>query len=225
MDERLNLLIGNKTSLLKNKKVLLIGLGGVGGYALEILARSFIGTIIIVDNDQIELSNLNRQLLSLNSNLNQDKVEVASNRILDINPNCHIIKIREFINKDNINLLFDNQIDYIIDACDTIETKKLIIKECLKRRIKFISSMGTGNKIDPTKLVITDIRKTTYDPIAKIIRKMVNDEHLKGKIMVVSSTEKVLKREGIGSNAYVPATAGILLSSYVINNIIGDINE
>ncbi len=85
--------------------------------------------------------------------------------------------------------------------------------------------MGTGNKIDPTKLVITDIRKTTYDPIAKIIRKMVNDEHLKGKIMVVSSTEKVLKREGIGSNAYVPATAGILLSSYVINNIIGDINE
>lgn len=225
MDERLNLLIGNKTSLLKNKKVLLIGLGGVGGYALEILARSFIGTIIIVDNDQIELSNLNRQLLSLNSNLNQDKVEVASNRILDINPNCHIIKIREFINKDNINLLFDNQIDYLIDACDTIETKKLIIKECLKRRIKFISSMGTGNKIDPTKLVITDIRKTTYDPIAKIIRKMVNDEHLKGKIMVVSSTEKVLKREGIGSNAYVPATAGILLSSYVINNIIGDINE
>ncbi len=128
MDERLNLLIGNKTSLLKNKKVLLIGLGGVGGYALEIIARSFIGTIIIVDNDQIELSNLNRQLLSLNSNLNQDKVEVASNRILDINPNCHIIKIREFINKDNINLLFDNQIDYLIDACDTIETKKLIIK-------------------------------------------------------------------------------------------------
>lgn len=224
MYERLELLIGDKIDLIKNKTVLIIGLGGVGGYALETIVRSGIGKVIIVDYDIIDKTNLNRQILSLNDNIGLKKTDVAFDRIKNINPNCEVIKIDKLINKENIDILFSNHIDYVIDACDTTETKKCLIRECLNRKIKFISSMGTGNKLEPSKLEIMDIRKTSYDPLAKIIRKMVKDEKLKGKIMVVSSFEEPIKTNSktIGSTAFVPSIAGILCASYVINDIVSD---
>jgi len=226
MYERLELLIGDNIEKIKNKTVLIIGLGGVGGYALEAIIRSGITKVIIVDYDIIDKTNLNRQILSLTSNIGLNKVDVAYNHIKEINPNCEVIKINEKITNSNINLLFENNPDYIIDACDTVEVKKQLIRESIKRKIKLISSMGTGNKLDPSKLIITDIRKTSYDPLAKIIRKMVKEEKIKEKIMVVSSTEVPIKTNSktIGSNAIVPAVAGLLCSSYVINDIVSDNN-
>jgi len=224
MFNRLELLIGDKINLIKNKTVLIIGLGGVGGYALESTIRSGIGKVIIADYDVIDETNLNRQILSLNNNIGLKKVDVAEKRIKEINENCIVIKIDEKILPINIDILFKDKVDYVIDACDTVETKKEIIRECLKRKIKFISCMGTGNKFNPSKLEITDIRKTSYDPLAKIIRKMVKDERIKEKIMVVSSTEQPIKlnTKTIGSNSFVPATAGLLCASYVINDIVGE---
>lgn len=227
MLDRLELLIGKKIGELKNKTILIIGLGGVGGYALECISRCGIGHIILVDNDIVDITNLNRQIISLHSNIGLPKVDAWEKRIKDINPCIKITKIKEFITKDNIDLLFCNKIDYLIDACDTVETKKEIIRNCLKKNIKFISSMGTGNKLDPTKFEITDIRKTSYDPIAKIIRKMVKDEKIKGKIPVVYSKETPIKTgsKTIGSVSFVPATSGLLCASFIINDIIGDMSD
>lgn len=224
--ERLELLIGNKIDLIKNKKVLVIGLGGVGSYAVEALIRSGIENITIVDNDTISKSNLNRQLMTYQNNIGKYKTDEIENRIHSINPNCKVNKITEFITISNINQLFESNIDYVIDACDTISVKLELIRICKRKKIKFISSMGTGNKMDPSRLKIMDIKKTNCDPIAKIIRKMVNVEKINGKVMVVCSDEvpytKVNKL--IPSNSFVPATAGLLCASFVINDIVGDKN-
>ena len=224
MDEfhRLRLLIGDKLDKIKNTTVALFGLGGVGSYAAEILVRSGIGTLIIIDNDIINISNLNRQLMTNHNNIGKLKTDEIEKRLKLINPNINIIKINEFITKENINLVFNNKIDYVIDAIDTIETKKEIIRICTKNSIKFISCMGTGNKLHPEKLKIVDIRKTSYDPIAKILRKMVKDEKIKNKVVVVCSDEEKYTKidEEIPSCAFVPGTAGILCASYVINDIV-----
>ena len=220
---RLKLITGDdKFNLINNTTVLVLGVGGVGSYAVESLVRSGVGKIIIVDNDKVDITNLNRQLMTLHSNIGKYKVNVLESRIKDINPNCEVVKINSFITNENINNLFDYNIDYVIDACDTVDTKKSLIRECIIRKIKFISCMGTGNKLDPSKLEIIDIRKTSYDPLARIIRKMIKDEKIKDKVMVVASTEQPLKNDTkvIGSNSYVPATAGLLCASYVINDII-----
>lgn len=220
MLDRLEILIGDKTKTLKQKTVLLLGIGGVGGHAFETLLRSGIGTIIVVDNDVIDETNLNRQLLSTNKNIGQYKVDEAKKRQKDINQECKIIKINKFISEENIESLFENKIDFVIDAIDTIKTKKQLIKKCIEKQIKIISVMGTGNKMDPTKLTITDIRKTSYDPIAKEIRKFIKEERINKKIPVVFSDEIPIKTDKIGSNAFVPATAGIFAASYVINELI-----
>lgn len=221
--ERLELQIGKeKINNIKNKTVLIIGLGGVGGYALESLVRSGVENLIIVDSDIIEETNLNRQLISLYSNIGKYKVDEFEKRIKDINPKAKITKINKFITEKNIDILFNGNIDYIVDTCDTIKTKEQIIRECIKRNIKLISCMGMGRKIDPTKIQITDIRKTSYDPIAKAIRKMVKDEKIKEKIIVISSTEQPLEsKKHISSNSFVPGVAGLMCASYVINDIIG----
>ena len=213
-----------KKNLIKNKTVLIIGLGGVGGYALESIVRSGIERIIIVDYDIVDETNLNRQILSLNNNIALKKVEVAYDRIKKINKDCEVIKLDIKVTLDNINILFNEKIDYVIDACDTVEVKKELIRQCLKRKIKLISCMGTGNKLDPSKLEIVDIRKTSYDPLAKIIRKMVKEENIKEKVMVVASKEQPIKTntKTIGSTSFVPAVAGLLCASFVINDIIGD---
>lgn len=224
--DRLNLLIGDKINNLKNTTVLIIGIGGVGGYALEAITRAGIENIIIVDSDIVDITNLNRQVISLNSNIGEPKVNVAYKRIKDINPKCNVKIIKEFLNKESTISIFDNnKIDYIIDACDTLEVKKELIRISISKNVKLISSMGTGNKMDPSKLEIIDLRKTSYDPIAKILRKMLKEEKINRKIMVVCSTEIPKKNDNkvIGSNSFVPATAGLLCASYVINDIVGEL--
>ena len=167
-----------KIKKIQNNSVLVLGIGGVGGYVVESLVRSGIGKIIIVDKDIVDETNINRQIIALTSTIGKSKVDAFEERIHDINPNCKVIKINSFINKENIELLFKKNIDYLVDACDTMSTKILVIEECLRRKIKFISSMGTGNKFHPELLEITDIRKTINDPIAKIIRKYVKDNKI-----------------------------------------------
>lgn len=219
---RLQLLIDDKITKINTKKVLIIGLGGVGGYALENIVRCGVLNITIVDGDIIENTNLNRQIIALNSTIGQYKVDAFEKRILDINPNCKIKKIKEFITDENIDLLFNDEIDYLIDACDTIKTKELIIKKCEEKDIKLISAMGTGNKLNPEKLKIMDLNKTSYDPIAKKLRKFVKDAKIKMKVMVVSSDEEKITttKKVIPSISFVPAVSGTLLASYVINDIL-----
>lgn len=223
---RLELLLNDKLENIKSKHVLVIGLGGVGGYAVENLVRSGISNITIVDNDLIELSNLNRQIIALQSTIGLTKTEAFEKRIHDINPNCKVNVINAFIDETNIDILFEDNLDYLVDACDTIKTKELIIKKCIEKDIKFITCCGTGNKLNPELLEITTLNKTDYDPIARHLRKFVKDNHINKKIYVVSSKEHRIKKgiSTIPSISFVPATAGVLLASYVINDIIkGDI--
>lgn len=223
MFDRLELLIGDKINDIKNKHILIIGLGGVGSFACESLIRSGIENITIVDNDIIDITNLNRQLMTNMNNIGKYKVDVWYDRIKSINPNCNITIIKEFIDKSNIDILFKDKLDYVIDACDTIDTKVLLIEKCIKNNIKIISCMGTGNKMNPSLLKITDISKTSYDKLAKIMRKKLNNIGIK-HVTVVSSTEEPYTKidKTIPSNSFVPATAGLLLTSYIINDIVGD---
>lgn len=225
--ERLERLIGEeKVKKINQQTVLVLGLGGVGSYAVESLVRSGINKIILVDYDVVDITNLNRQLMTNLENVGMLKTEVWKDRILSMYPECEVVLINEKITPDNIEMLFLDNPDYIVDACDTISTKKELILECCKRNIKLISCMGTGNKMDPTKLEIVDIRKTSYDPIAKILRKFIKEKKINKKVMVVCSKEKPSKVSNpIGSNAFVPGTAGLLCTSFIINDIVGDNND
>lgn len=207
---------------LAKKSVLVIGCGGVGGYVIEALARSNIGTLIIVDYDVVDITNINRQIIALDSTIGLKKVDVLEKRIKDINSNCNVIKIDEKISVDNIELLFKKDIDFLVDACDTVSVKKKIISKCLSKKIKFISCMGTGNKLDPSKLEILDIRKTVNDPLSRIIRKYVKDQNIKSKVMVLSSNEMPVKTEDRtpGSTAFVPASAGLMIAGYVVRELL-----
>ena len=220
---RLEKLIGKENiNILKNTSVLILGVGGVGGYVVESLARSGIGTLILVDFDIIDITNINRQIIALDSTIGLKKVDVLEKRIKNINENCQVIKVDKFIDKNNINELFKYKFDYLVDACDSVPTKEQVIIECLKRNINFISSMGTGNKFDPSKLEICDIRKTYNDPLAKIIRKFVKDSKINKKVTVLSSTELPVKLHDKtpGSTSFVPPSAGLLIASYIVRKII-----
>lgn len=221
--DRFEKLIGKeKLNNLSNKTVLVLGCGGVGGYTVEALARSNIGTLILVDFDNIDETNINRQIIALTSTIGRYKVDVLEERVKDINSECKVVIIKEFIDKSNIEKLFDLKFDFLVDACDTISTKKEIIKLCLAKKIKFISSMGTGNKLDPSKLEITDILKTNNDPLARIIRKFVKDEKIKGKVKVLTSTELPIKTgdRTPGSSAFVPAVAGLMIAGHVVDTFL-----
>lgn len=222
----INLIGEDNFNKLKNKHILIIGLGGVGGYSLEAIARSGVNNITIIDYDKIDVSNINRQIIANISNVGEYKVDEWFRRIKSINPDCNINIINKKIDLDNIDILFNDNIDYIIDACDTIIVKKQLIIECINRNIKIISCMGMGNKLDPSKIEITSLDKTNNDKIAKILRKFVKDNKINKKIMVVSSTEEVIKNNSntINSISYVPSVAGLLLASYVINDIIKENN-
>ena len=222
MFDRLKLLID--IDKLKDKTVLVIGLGGVGGHAFESLIRSSIENIIIIDSDQIDITNLNRQILAYQNTVGEYKVDIAKKIALNINPNINIKTYKLFLDESDIDEIFLNKIDFVIDAIDTINSKKLIIKKCLKEKIPFISVMGTGNKMKPELLEISDIRKTEYDPIAKKIRKMIKEENIKGKVPVVFSKEKPVIKSKVGSNAFVPAAAGLIAASYVINKLLEEEN-
>lgn len=220
MFERLITLIGeDDVNKLKKANVLIVGLGGVGGYALETLVRSGIYNLTIVDGDIVELSNLNRQIISKRDVIGRPKALVAQARTLEINPDVNLKVINQFISEDNFSLLNIDSFDYVIDACDDLNLKMLLIKNAEK--YKLISSMGTANKIDITRFKITTIDKTSYDPLAKIIRKKIKEEKIRTKFKVVSSDEKVMKNgTKLGTIAYMPAVSGLLCASYVINDII-----
>lgn len=222
--ERLELLIGDKINKIHSKHVLVIGLGGVGSYAVEALVRSGIENITIVDKDVIDITNLNRQLMTTFDNIGKYKTDEIEKRIISINPNCKVKKITKNIDLNNIDELFIDNIDYVVDACDTLSVKMELIRICKRKDIKLISSMGTGNKMDPSRLKIMDIKKTNYDPLAKKIRKMIRDEKINGKVMVVCSDEQpnVKINKIIPSNSFVPATSGLLCASYIINDIVGE---
>lgn len=222
MFDRLELLIGKEgLNKLKNSNVLVLGLGGVGGYVTESLVRSGLGNITIVDFDKIDLTNLNRQIIATQNNIGKLKTEEFKKRILAINPTINIKCINQFIDEKNIEILFENKIDYLVDACDYLKTKKLIITKCLNKNIPFITCTGTGNRMDPSKLRITDIRETSYDPVAKILRKYVKEMNIKEKVICLNSTEIPIKKGSIiASNSFVPSSAGLLISSFVIKELL-----
>ena len=178
--------------------------------------------IIIVDNDIVDITNLNRQILSLRSNIGRLKVDVAHERIMDINPDCKVTKLNIFLDKSNISELFKYNIDYIIDACDTTIVKVKLIEECHKRGIKLVSCMGTANKIDATKIELTTLDKTDYDPLAKKIRKELKNKDIMKNVVVISSNEKAINPGVLGSTSYVPAVAGLYVTNYIINDVIKD---
>lgn len=221
MYDRLIKLIGmSNYDKLSSKTVAVIGLGGVGSSCTEALVRGGIGNVVIVDFDIIDISNLNRQILTTKENIGNKKTDEEEMRIKSIS-NCNVVKLNIFLDENNIDELFSISFDYLIDACDSINTKKCIIRECLKRSIPFISCMGTGNKLDPLKFKICDIRDTSYDPIAKIIRKYVKDNNIKEKVMVLCSDEPAKKVSGnISSISYMPVVAGNICASYIIRKIL-----
>ena len=223
MFDRFKLLIGEKSfDNISNKTILVVGVGGVGGYTVTSLARSGIENIIIIDFDTVDITNINRQIIAYHSTIGKKKVDVLSDMLLDINPNINVIKYDLFLDESNLLEIFDkHKIDYVVDACDAIKTKKAIIEYCLNKNIKFISSMGTGNKLDPTKLSVMDIRKTNNDPVARIMRKWVKDNKINKKIPVLCSSELPKKLGNVvSSNSFVPSTAGLIITSYIIDDII-----
>ena len=251
MFSRTELLIGKENiEKLQNSKVAVFGIGGVGSYVVEGLARAGIGNFILVDSDDVSISNLNRQIIATTKTIGKPKVEVAKDRILEINPNANVTIYKEFYKPDN-RVPFENDISYIVDAIDTVTAKIDLIEEAEKLKIPIISSMGTGNKLDPTKFEVTDIYKTSVCPLAKVMRKELRDRGIK-KLKVVYSKEEPIKikdRDNFekdrelykneveaekyaekknyisnshvpGSISFVPSVAGLIIAGEVIKDII-----
>lgn len=217
MNERLLPLFKEEGLKKLNKAtVAVVGVGGVGGICAITLARSGVGTIIIQDFDKVEESNINRQIVANYNTIGLYKVDVLEKQIKEINPNCEVIKLNSFFDKDNLSL-FSYNIDYVIDAIDSFESKCLLIENCINRNIQFISSMGAAKKLDLTKISITKINKTSYDPLAKKIRNAFKNNNF----YVVSSTEET-KCEQLGSYMPVVSTFGLLAAHHVITKIIGE---
>ena len=224
---RTELLIGkDKINILQHSCVVVFGLGGVGSYVVEGLVRAGIGNIAIIDNDIVDITNLNRQVIADTSSVGKLKVDVEEERMLKINPNINILKIKDFVNKDNLQNIMNTikntfSIDYLIDAIDTVGSKLAIIQYCNENGIKLISCMGTGNKLDARKFEIADISKTSVCPLAKVIRKEVkklNIKHLK----VLYSTEEPIKTDfnAPASISFVPSIAGLLIAGEVVRELI-----
>lgn len=220
MYERLIRLIGeNNLEKIKRQKILLIGLGGVGGFALEALVRCGFNNITIVDNDEFDITNLNRQIICTSKSIGNKKVDEGILRAKSINPDININGLITTINKENIDNFKDY--DYIIDACDDINAKIAIIKHAQENDIKLISAMGTGKRLDPSKVTISRLDKTSNDPLAKVMRKKVKEANLSLKVPVVYSTELPINHEPIiASCILVPSIAGINMVYYIINDII-----
>ena len=222
MFQRLEILIGkDKLEDLKKKHILIIGLGGVGGYVAESMTRCGIGHLMLVDYDIVDITNINRQIIALHSNTGKKKVICFKERIKNINPGCLVTTYDMFYDKSNKDIIFNEKIDYIIDCCDSLESKKILIMEAVKRHIPIISSMGTGNKFHPEKFKICKLKQTSYDPLARKLRYLLKDEKDCLEIPVLFSQEESIKGlDKIGSISYVPSVAGLLLTSYVINNYL-----
>ena len=213
---------------ISNLKILVIGLGGVGGYTCESLCRCGIKELVIMDNDIINESNLNRQIIATKTSIGKYKVEALKERLESIS-NTKITCINDFYNQDSNYI--DSSFDFVVDACDTITSKLSIIKKCLNLNINFISCLGTGNRKDPTKIKIEKLNKTNYCPVAKILRKLIKEHNINDNINVLWSYEQPFKqrkvyninekiskkRIPIASNSFVPACAGLIITSYIID--------
>ncbi|MBP3906463.1 MAG: tRNA threonylcarbamoyladenosine dehydratase [Peptostreptococcaceae bacterium] len=217
---------------LKNSHVLVIGVGGVGSFCVEALVRCGVGNITIVDYAEVEVMDINRQLPGLTSTLGKDKVEVVKERLLDINNELNINAIKATFNKDTSSEIFNSKYDYVVDAIDMVSSKIHLVEECIKRDIPIISSMGMGNKLDPTKIEVSDISKTHTCPLAKVVRKELRDrdiEHLK----VVFSTEQPLEvKEKVsnghrilpGSISFMSSSGGLTMASEIVKDLL-NINQ
>ncbi|NIZ96454.1 tRNA threonylcarbamoyladenosine dehydratase, partial [Clostridioides difficile] len=209
---------------LNNSNIIVFGVGGVGSFTVEALARAGVGNITIVDFDDVDITNINRQIPALHSTVGRYKVDVMEERILDINPNINIKKIRSLYNKDTSDEILTERYDYVVDAIDMVSSKIHLIETCEKKGLKIISSMGMGNKLDPTKIVVTDIHKTSTCPLAKVMRKELRDRGIK-KLKVVYSTEqpielkkKVMNGRKVtpGSVSFVPSVGGLIIASVIV---------
>lgn len=222
------LLMGRENlSRLKNSHVAVFGVGGVGSYTAEALARAGIGHITLVDNDTVNITNINRQLIALHSTIGMQKTEAAKARILDINPQCHVTALNQFYTGSEIEL---SGFDWIADAIDTVSSKLALIENAHRLGVNIISCMGTGNKLDPTKLILTDISKTSMCPLAKVIRTELRKRGILHHPVVYSAEQPVPHREEseedesrrktIGSISFVPSSAGLIMAGKIINSII-----
>ena len=229
---RTELLLGAEAmEKLKNSRVAVFGVGGVGSYAVEALARSGIGALDLIDKDDISLTNINRQIIALHSTVGRSKVEVAAERVKDINPDCIVRTYQMFYVPDTAEEFDFSQYDYVIDAIDTVTGKIALVLQAQESGTPIISSMGTGNKLDPTAFVVTDLYETSFCPLARIMRKELRKRGV-DKLKVVYSEEEALTPEGEteelpqgrrsipGSAAFVPSVAGLILAGEVIKDIV-----
>ncbi|MCD5323683.1 MULTISPECIES: tRNA threonylcarbamoyladenosine dehydratase [Pontibacillus] len=225
--------------LMKGATVAVLGIGGVGSFSVEALARSGVGKLILIDKDDVDITNINRQIHSLMSTIGQSKVDLMADRVKDINPDCEVVRLHMFYTDETYERLFEHDLDFVVDASDTISFKIHLIKQCIDRDINIISSMGAANKMDPTKFEIANIFDTSYDPIARVIRTKLRKEGYKKGIPVVFSKEQPIKiREDVrqeitpdnpntrkaeqppSSNAFVPSVAGLIMASHVVQEIL-----
>ena len=204
-----------------NSNIAILGVGGVGGYVVEMLARLGVKNLTIVDCDNIDISNVNRQIIALQSTINTSKVNAFKNRILDINPSCNVVEKNIKISKENISQILDQSFDFVIDAIDDVVAKVAIAKFCEENSVSLISSMGTGNRYKLPKFEVCDISKTSYDKLAKKLRKMLKDEGIK-KLTVVYTKEPCEAIEQLGSVVYYPLMCAGTIVSYVVNKMIGE---
>lgn len=227
---------GDAMERLSNAKVLVVGVGGVGGYAAEMLARSGVGSLTLIDADCVAESNINRQLIALHSTVGLSKTELLARRFRDINPDIKIDARQTFLTPEDVPSLLDEGYDWVIDAIDTIAPKVALIAESMRRRQRIVSSMGAGGRIDPSKIVLTDLWETREDGLARAVRQRLKAIGLRRPLKVVASLEaprrhsilevrEVHKRTSLGTLATIPSTFGIMLASWVINNIAGLISK
>lgn len=226
---RTEMLIGKDAlATLKKSSVAVFGAGGVGGYVIEALARSGVGAIDIIDNDTVSVSNINRQIIALRSTIGLLKTEAVKKRVEDINPECKVTVYETFVLPENIDTFDFGKYDYVVDAIDTVSGKLAIIEKAYNEGIPVISSMGTGNKLDPTKFSVTDISKTSVCPLARVMRYELKKRGIK-KLKVLFSTEEPIKpntekdergKVPPGSISFVPSVAGLIIGGEVIKDLI-----
>ncbi|EKY29332.1 ThiF family adenylyltransferase [Clostridium celatum] len=229
---RTELLVGEEgINKLHNSKVIVFGIGGVGSFVVEALTRAGVGNLILVDNDTICISNLNRQIHATQATVGNVKVEAMKERVLSINPNCNVEAKQVFITADNIEEIIPSDIDYVVDAIDTVTSKLALAEYCYKNNINIMSSMGTGNKMDPSQFRVTDVFKTKVCPLAKVMRYELKKRGVK-KLKVVYSEEMPMKpdkgravpsqkRQTPGSISFVPPVAGMIIGGEVVKDLVG----
>ncbi|MGL5692596.1 MAG: tRNA threonylcarbamoyladenosine dehydratase [Peptostreptococcaceae bacterium] len=226
---RTSLIVGEDgIEKLNKSNVIVFGVGGVGSFAAEAIARAGVGNLTIVDFDDVDVTNINRQLPALHSTIGKNKVDVMRDRILDINPNINLKAVKNVYNEETSDEILCEEYDYVVDAIDMVSSKIKLIETCKERGFNIISSMGMGNKLDPTKIEVTDIHKTQTCPLARVMRKELKDRRIK-KLKVVYSTEQPIelknkimngKKVTPGSISFVPSVGGLIIASVVINDLI-----